>query len=63
VVLPRTWVVERNLAWIMFGRRHDCERIVQHFEALISWAVITLIPAVSPANLSASHHAERRHRR
>ncbi|MBP2034732.1 transposase [Streptomyces avidinii] len=45
VVLPRRWVVERTLAWLMHARRHarDYERLVQHSEALITWAVITLM--------------------
>lgn len=40
VVLPRRWVVERTLAWLMHARRHarDYERLVQHSEALITWA-------------------------
>jgi transposase len=31
-ILPRRWVVERSLAWIMHARRHarDRERLVQH---------------------------------
>lgn len=45
VVLPRRWVVERSLAWIMHARRHarDYERLVQHAESLITWAAITLM--------------------
>ncbi|MFM9499492.1 IS5 family transposase [Streptomyces galilaeus] len=45
VVLPRRWVVERTLAWLMHARRHarDYERLVQHSEALITWAAITLM--------------------
>ncbi|MFJ3713727.1 transposase [Streptomyces sp. NPDC090053] len=45
VVLPRRWVVERSLAWIMNARRHarDYERLVQHSESLITWAAITLV--------------------
>jgi transposase len=32
VVLPRRWVVERSLAWMMHARRHarDYERLIQH---------------------------------
>ncbi len=64
VVLPRRRVVERTLAWLMHARHHarDCERLVQHYEALITWAAITLMtrritqqkktPAVSTANLT-----------
>ncbi|WP_369696692.1 IS5 family transposase [Streptomyces sp. XD-27] len=45
IVLPRRWVVERSLAWIMHARRHarDYERLVQHSETLITWAAITLM--------------------
>ncbi len=45
VVLPRRWVVERSLAWIMHARRHarGNERLVQHSESLITWAAITLM--------------------
>lgn len=44
-VLSRRWVVERTLAWLMHARRHarDNERLVQHSEALITWAAITLM--------------------
>ncbi len=45
IVLPRRWVVERSLAWMMHARRHarDYERLVQHSETLITWAAITLM--------------------
>lgn len=45
VVLPRRWVVVRSLSWITQARRHarDYERLVQHSEALITWAAITLM--------------------
>nr|WP_307061749.1 transposase [Streptomyces sp. B3I8] len=45
VVLPRRWVVERSLAWMMNARRHarDYERLIQHSESLITWAAITLM--------------------
>ncbi|MFF9773381.1 hypothetical protein ACF1HJ_06865 [Streptomyces sp. NPDC013978] len=45
VVLPRRWVIERSLAWMMHARRHarDSERLVQHSETLITWAAITLM--------------------
>ncbi|BFO17043.1 hypothetical protein SHKM778_34310 [Streptomyces sp. KM77-8] len=44
IALPRRWVVERSLAWMMHARRHarDYERLVQHSETLITWAAITL---------------------
>ncbi|MYY80818.1 MULTISPECIES: IS5 family transposase [unclassified Streptomyces] len=45
VVIPKRWVVERSLAWMMNARRHarDYERLVQHSETLITWAAITLM--------------------
>lgn len=45
VVLPRRWVVERSLVWMMHAHRHarDYERLVQHSESLITWAAITLM--------------------
>ena len=45
VLLPRCWVAERSLAWIMNARRHarDYERLIQHSETLITWAAITLM--------------------
>jgi transposase len=45
VILPRRWVVERSIAWLMHARRHarDYERLVQHSESLITWAAITLM--------------------
>ncbi len=45
VILPRRWVVERSLAWMMHARRHarDYERLIQHSETLITWAAITLM--------------------
>lgn len=45
VVLPRRWVVERSLAWMMHARQHarDDERLIQHCETLITWAAITLM--------------------
>ncbi|GHC73076.1 hypothetical protein GCM10010507_60410 [Streptomyces cinnamoneus] len=45
VILPRRWVVERSIAWIMQARRNarDYERLPQHSEALITWAAITLM--------------------
>lgn len=44
VVLPRRWVVERSLSWIMRARRHcrDHERLPQVSESLITWASFTL---------------------
>ena len=44
-VLPRRWVVERTLAWIISYRRcaRDYERLPTHHEATILWAMITLM--------------------
>ncbi|MEV6393411.1 transposase [Streptomyces sp. NPDC051907] len=45
VVLPRRWKVERTLGWIMNFRRNvrDYERLPQHSEARLTWALITLM--------------------
>jgi transposase len=45
VVVPRRWVVERSLSWIMRARRlvRDYERLPQHSEAEISFSAITLM--------------------
>lgn len=44
-VLPRRWVVERTLSWISRCRRldHDYERLPEHSEAMIKWAMIGLM--------------------
>jgi transposase len=44
-VLPRRWMVERTLAWITSYRRcaRDYERLPAHHEAIIYWAMITLM--------------------
>lgn len=44
-VLPRRWVVERTLAWIIRCRRldHDYERLPEHSDAMIKWAMIGLM--------------------
>jgi transposase len=50
-VLPRRWVVERTFAWITKCRRlaHDYERLPEHSEAMIKWAMIGLMTRrVSP---------------
>ncbi|WP_346656441.1 transposase [Streptomyces sp. H23] len=43
VLLPRHWVVERSLAWMMNARQHarDYERLIQHSETLITRSSIT----------------------
>lgn len=45
VLVPRRWVVERSLSWIMRARRlvRDYERLPQHSEAEISFSAITLM--------------------
>lgn len=45
VVLPRRWVVERSLAWLLHSRRNarDYETLPQHSEAMLSLAAITLL--------------------
>ncbi|GAA3083247.1 transposase [Streptomyces rectiviolaceus] len=45
VVLPRRWKVERTLGWIKRARRNvrDYERLPQHSEAHLTWALITLM--------------------
>lgn len=44
-VLPRRWVVERTFAWMVRCRRldHDYERLPEHSEAMIKWAMIGLM--------------------
>jgi transposase len=44
-VLPRRWVVERTLSWLVRCRRldHDYERLPTHAEAICKWAMIGLM--------------------
>lgn len=44
VVLPRRWVVERTLAWIVRHRRcaRDYERLPHHREAMVRWSIIRI---------------------
>jgi transposase len=44
VVLPRRWVVERTLAWIVRHRRcaRDYERLPAHHETMVRWTMIRL---------------------
>lgn len=44
-VIPRRWVVERTLAWLVRCRRlvHDYERLPQHSEAMVKWVMIGLM--------------------
>ncbi|WP_037897513.1 IS5 family transposase [Streptomyces sp. NRRL S-920] len=56
VLLPRRWIVERSLAWILHARRlvRDYERLPAHAEAMVNLALITLMsrrltrPALHP---------------
>jgi transposase len=58
-VLPRRWVAERTFAWISKRRCcvRDYERLPGHHEAMVKWAMITLMarrlarqpPAAQPA--------------
>lgn len=43
--LPRRWVVERTLSWLVRCRRlgHDYERLPAHAEAMVKWAMIGLM--------------------
>ena len=43
--LPRRWVVERTLAWLVQCRRLDSddERLSAHAEAMVNWAMIGLM--------------------
>lgn len=45
VLLPRRWVVERTLAWLLRARRNvrDYERLPRHSEAALVWTAITLL--------------------
>jgi transposase len=44
-VLPRRWVVERSLPWLVRCRRlnRDYERLPEHAEAMIKWIMIGLM--------------------
>lgn len=44
-VLPRRWVVERTLSWLVRCRRlgRDYERLPEHAEAIVKWAMIGLM--------------------
>lgn len=44
-MLPRRWVVERTLSWLVRCRRlgHDHERLPAHAEAMVKWAMIGLM--------------------
>ncbi len=43
VILPRRWVVERSLAWLVHARRNvrDYETRPEHSEAMLTLAAIT----------------------
>jgi transposase len=44
-VLPRRWMVERTLSWLVRCRRldRDYERLPEHSEAMIKWSMIGLM--------------------
>lgn len=44
-VLPRRWVVERTLSWLVRNRRlvRDYERLPENHEAMVKWAMIGLM--------------------
>jgi transposase len=44
-VLPRRWVVERTLSWLVRNRRlaRDYERLPEHSEAFVKWSMIALM--------------------
>lgn len=44
-VLPRRWVVQRTLSWLMRCRRlvRDYERLPDSHEAMVKWAMIGLM--------------------
>ena len=58
-VLPRRWVVERTFAWISKHRRttRDYERLPASHEAMILWAMVSLMARrlAKPAQLSNTH--------
>ncbi|WP_323138336.1 IS5 family transposase [Streptomyces sp. NBC_01571] len=45
VLLPRSWVVERSLAWLLHARRNvrDYETLPEHSEAMLTLAAIALM--------------------
>jgi transposase len=56
-VLPRRWVVERTLAWITAHRRcaRDYERLPESHEAMILWAMTSLMTQRLAAQPPQSH--------
>ncbi|MBB5108919.1 hypothetical protein FHS40_008045 [Streptomyces spectabilis] len=45
MLLPRRWIVERSLAWILHARRlvRDYERLPVHAETMVNRALIILM--------------------
>ncbi|MEU5902283.1 IS5 family transposase [Streptomyces venezuelae] len=45
VLLPKRWVVEKSISWIMRSRRNcrDYETLPQHAEAHLAWSVMALM--------------------
>jgi len=58
-VLARRWVVERTFAWISKHRRcvRDYERLPEHHEAVIKWAMIALMARRLACGTSAAQPA------
>jgi transposase len=64
VVLPRRWKVERTIGWCMNAHRNarDYERLPQHSEAHLNWALITMMTrrltrrSPAPSGLKRSGH-------
>jgi transposase len=56
-VLPRRWVVERSLAWIIGHRRcaRDYERLPEHHESMVRWTAIRLL-----SRRLARHHQDQK---
>jgi transposase len=44
-VLPRRWVIERTFGWLLRYRRliRDYERRLDHHEAMVLWATVTIM--------------------
>ncbi|MGW5860692.1 hypothetical protein ACWFRJ_00775 [Streptomyces sp. NPDC055239] len=60
VLLPRGWVVERPIAWLMRARRNcrDCERLIIHTEAHLVWSAVHLMSRRLDRLSAASHELQ-----
>ena len=60
-VLPRRWVVERTLAWLTAHRRlaRDYERLPEHSEAWVKWAMIGLSGRPPPSTVAGTSASAR----